>query len=430
MYLAKNIIITLCAVAGNLALYAQNGSGSFTNDNSLVNIASGTTEIRYAESVYFGPQANWVIDGTLEIYSRNIWIAPGATFSGTGKIVIYNPGDNPFYPQMSSGPTYIDGNNGNFIDLIIENHNQQNLTLAEVSDPGYNTANPSGEMAAQLNIGGSLDLAINSAHIFLNGHNLAFGLNGKIDNASRNRMVLTGNSLKGHLIKEFGTGGTFIYPLGITPADYDPATLTAGAPGKIYVTLVDYFAANKPIQKPALGMDRVWNIYATPQIKATGLSLQHNSNSNGALYIDRTASIAICQQASLWNSVSTSNPALGLHSTSNVLLSTDAQANNSFFTKLSASVNTLTIPNLFTPNGDGVNDAFEIRGLELFAENELLIVNRWQNEVFKSKDYRNTWTGEGLNEGTYFYVLRVKETQGSEWKVFKGYITLIRSFKK
>ncbi|WP_316829145.1 gliding motility-associated C-terminal domain-containing protein, partial [Pedobacter miscanthi] len=89
----------------------------------------------------------------------------------------------------------------------------------------------------------------------------------------------------------------------------------------------------------------------------------------------------------------------------------------------------LLIPNLFTPNGDGINDTFEINGLAEFAENDLTIVNRWGNEVFRAKGYKNNWTGEGLNEGTYYYLLRARKNGSSEWKVFKGYITLIRAFK-
>ncbi|MES2427562.1 MAG: gliding motility-associated C-terminal domain-containing protein [Bacteroidota bacterium] len=91
---------------------------------------------------------------------------------------------------------------------------------------------------------------------------------------------------------------------------------------------------------------------------------------------------------------------------------------------------TLTIPTLFSPNGDGVNDTFEIRGLELFTESELTIVNRWGNEVYRSSHYKNDWIGQGLNEGTYYYLLRVKANAGSEWQVFKGYTTLIRTFRK
>ncbi|MBB2151401.1 DUF7507 domain-containing protein [Pedobacter gandavensis] len=90
----------------------------------------------------------------------------------------------------------------------------------------------------------------------------------------------------------------------------------------------------------------------------------------------------------------------------------------------------LFIPNLFTPNGDGRNDAFEIRGLDQFPDNELVIVNRWGNEVFRTTNYQNNWTGEGLNEGTYYYLLKARKTGSKEWKVFKGYVTLVHNFKK
>ncbi|WP_293306685.1 DUF7507 domain-containing protein, partial [Pedobacter sp. UBA5917] len=97
---------------------------------------------------------------------------------------------------------------------------------------------------------------------------------------------------------------------------------------------------------------------------------------------------------------------------------------------LTASFTGITIPNLFTPNGDGINDTFEIIGLNQYQANELQIVNRWGNEVFHAKGYQNNWTGEGLNEGTYYYLLRVKKANSNEFEVYKGYITLIRAFKK
>ncbi|QPH40491.1 DUF7507 domain-containing protein [Pedobacter endophyticus] len=90
----------------------------------------------------------------------------------------------------------------------------------------------------------------------------------------------------------------------------------------------------------------------------------------------------------------------------------------------------IRVPNLFTPNGDGINDMFEIRGLNQYAENELTIVNRQGYEIFRQKNYQNNWTGEGLNEGTYYYLLRVKRSGSNGYEVFKGYITLVRTFKK
>jgi gliding motility-associated-like protein len=86
----------------------------------------------------------------------------------------------------------------------------------------------------------------------------------------------------------------------------------------------------------------------------------------------------------------------------------------------------LKIPNVFTPNGDGVNETFEIRDLNIFLENEITIINRWGNSVYEKKNYENTWDGNGLDEGTYFYVLKVKDKKG-DWKTYKGYVMLLRS---
>jgi gliding motility-associated-like protein/uncharacterized repeat protein (TIGR01451 family) len=85
----------------------------------------------------------------------------------------------------------------------------------------------------------------------------------------------------------------------------------------------------------------------------------------------------------------------------------------------------ITIPNVFTPNGDGKNDAFEIPQLPA-GDNEMMIMNRWGNSVYQKKNYHNDWTGEGLNEGTYFYILKVKNNSGA-WNAYKGYVTLLRS---
>jgi gliding motility-associated-like protein/uncharacterized repeat protein (TIGR01451 family) len=85
----------------------------------------------------------------------------------------------------------------------------------------------------------------------------------------------------------------------------------------------------------------------------------------------------------------------------------------------------LSIPNVFTPNGDGMNDTFTIVGLNVYPENEILIFNRWGNTVFQEKNYHNEWTGPGLSEGTYFYILRVKSTAG-DWEEYHGYLTLLR----
>ncbi|WP_289055928.1 tandem-95 repeat protein, partial [Carboxylicivirga marina] len=77
----------------------------------------------------------------------------------------------------------------------------------------------------------------------------------------------------------------------------------------------------------------------------------------------------------------------------------------------------LDIPETFTPNGDGINDYFIIKGAtsEELKANELFIFNRWGGQVYHMVNYDNTWDGksnsgtlgsEELSEGTYFYVFK------------------------
>ena len=78
------------------------------------------------------------------------------------------------------------------------------------------------------------------------------------------------------------------------------------------------------------------------------------------------------------------------------------------------------IPNGFSPNGDGVNDYFEILGIDYYENNSIIIINRWGNKVYEAKNYGIStsplfWDGksntgfrigdDNLPTGTYFYIL-------------------------
>ena len=66
----------------------------------------------------------------------------------------------------------------------------------------------------------------------------------------------------------------------------------------------------------------------------------------------------------------------------------------------------ITIPNIFTPNGDAVNETFAIEGLEVYSNVQLWVYNRWGNTVYENQDYQNgTWRADDLSDGTYWYVL-------------------------
>ena len=63
----------------------------------------------------------------------------------------------------------------------------------------------------------------------------------------------------------------------------------------------------------------------------------------------------------------------------------------------------IEIPNIFTPNGDGVNDFFVINGLENCEKKMLIVKDRSGQTVFQSRNYDNSWDGGNLPDGTYLY---------------------------
>ena len=63
----------------------------------------------------------------------------------------------------------------------------------------------------------------------------------------------------------------------------------------------------------------------------------------------------------------------------------------------------LSIPNLFTPNNDGVNDLFVIEGLENYASPRLVVRDKNNKVVYQNNAYKNTWGGEDCPEGVYSY---------------------------
>ncbi|MFM7300530.1 MAG: gliding motility-associated C-terminal domain-containing protein, partial [Crocinitomicaceae bacterium] len=89
----------------------------------------------------------------------------------------------------------------------------------------------------------------------------------------------------------------------------------------------------------------------------------------------------------------------------------------------------LTVPNVLTPNGDGTNDEWFI-STQNITELEVIIFNRWGNEITKIEDVTGTWDGKtpGVDEatdGTYFYKYQAKGLNGDELSGH-GFITLIR----
>jgi len=88
----------------------------------------------------------------------------------------------------------------------------------------------------------------------------------------------------------------------------------------------------------------------------------------------------------------------------------------------------IKIPNVFTPNGDGVSDVFEV-SLEHFSAYNIQIFNRWGSLVFESNDVSAPWDGTYKNNevaaGVYFAIIRVSDLFANE-TVYNTTVHLLR----
>lgn len=85
-------------------------------------------------------------------------------------------------------------------------------------------------------------------------------------------------------------------------------------------------------------------------------------------------------------------------------------------------------PQIFTPNGDGANDYFNLIPQNV-ATFELAVFNRWGNEVFRTNDFALSWDGtykgEDLPMDNYIYYATGKKTNGTDFLI-KGVVLLTR----
>ncbi|MBW4888877.1 gliding motility-associated C-terminal domain-containing protein [Mucilaginibacter sp. HMF5004] len=83
-------------------------------------------------------------------------------------------------------------------------------------------------------------------------------------------------------------------------------------------------------------------------------------------------------------------------------------------------------PNAFSPNGDNINDTWDILGLVTYPESVVSVYTRNGQMVYTVKGYSKPWdgtyNGKILPEGTYYYTIDLK----NQGPIMSGYVTLIR----
>jgi len=89
---------------------------------------------------------------------------------------------------------------------------------------------------------------------------------------------------------------------------------------------------------------------------------------------------------------------------------------------------TVIIYNVITPDNDGYNDTWYIEGIEEYSDNEVLLFNRWGDQIRYFENYNNStivWNGTNKNgellpSGTYYYIVKLRSIQ----KIYTGWVVI------
>jgi gliding motility-associated-like protein len=84
----------------------------------------------------------------------------------------------------------------------------------------------------------------------------------------------------------------------------------------------------------------------------------------------------------------------------------------------------LWIPNAFSPNADGINDVWQLRGIGI-KEIKVSVYNRWGQLVYDGGRLTDSWDGDNAQEGVYLYIVQYQENSGRK-RLEKGVLRVVR----
>ncbi|MDX2362573.1 MAG: gliding motility-associated C-terminal domain-containing protein [Crocinitomicaceae bacterium] len=131
----------------------------------------------------------------------------------------------------------------------------------------------------------------------------------------------------------------------------------------------------------------------------------------------------------LWSNGSTSDYIENLEAGwYNVIYSDDNSCSDTVYYFIETSSNScIEIPNTITPNGDNYNDTWFIENMHLYPDAEVVIFNKWGNELFRSEGGYEEWdgnvNGQPLPSEVYYYIILLNNDEADK---FTGTITIIR----
>jgi len=300
-----------------------------------------------------------------------------------GDVVVYGSGTNGTWSSSNTTVATIDATTGE-----LHGHSAGKTTITFISDP--NSAGCSSKATYELTI-------LSSSPITVGGNITDAKCKG---NADGSISLYTGGG-SGPWKYLWNNGNTTATLTGLTPGTYSINVLDVAS--GCHAT--NSFKVNEPD-----GLELI------PEVKNEECKM-----ANGAISLTAKGGVAPYSYKWYDNSTGTSITALTKGTYSVTVADNNQCEEKRSFDVIEGGCDDVDIQDGLTPNGDGVNDVWKIRGLQNYPNNVVALFDKWGDKVFEQKGYDGTWDGRGRNgavlpDGTYFYVIKLNAENGAGGK--------------
>jgi gliding motility-associated-like protein len=409
-------------------MYIPNGSTLYFGNKSPAGIFgylmnSGNMSMQENAQLYFLGKI-WMNDSTAKITNETT-----VTNSAKGgRINFYQP--NPVFGNLGQQilhSSYIDTTRKgpSFSNITVDN----NAGLTITSD--VNVIN---------------NVQFKRGHVYLNNYTFVLGdtLNlGRVSGYDESRYFVTGAaSLGGYLkYRSVLSGAMAAFPIGPTTKNYSPLQIVnRGSNDDFYGRAFEKVFSNATSGTNIIDstLQVTWELGKSMiDDGEVAVTLQHDIVVEDPLFkTHRDKSFISLYDTGKWDKPNffTHPPTPGSISSSFSIYS--AMMNSRKFVlknkplfmtkKVGKGNKTFTIPNVFSPNGDNINDKWNIRGLKDFDNCVVEIFNRYGQMIFRSIGYNQPWDGtykgNAMPVATYYYIIDLKNGE----RPIGGSVTILR----
>lgn len=289
-------------------------------------------------------------------------------------------------------------------------------------------------------------IQFNRGHVYLNKYNVALGdatTYAYINGYDNTRFFVTGTEIKGGYlrIKSVSANQLVAFPVGITATVYTPMQLKLNSAKTDILSRVFYKVytnATSGLPETDSLLNATWDVFTSRPLTTDAevvLQNDHNVESN-VFKANRGGSYVSLFKNNKWDKMQFfPQPQMPGTITStftipNAIMNSRKVTLNPIPTYLTKRVGfekiKRFIPNVFSPNGDGINDDWQVKFLAQYPDCRVEIFNRSGVKLFESRGYNRPWdgtfNGKPVPVATYYYLINLNNDEPP----ISGYVAVLR----